>query len=75
MAQSTLRGKRSVPLTTSNVLAVVREVKRWWGGLGSGSLTRTSTYLNQSRKRSRPTSQMRWIKSSRLYPTGSTPTL
>ena len=28
-----------VPLTTSNVLAVVREVKRWWGGEGSGSLT------------------------------------
>ena len=28
-----------VPLTTSNVLAVVREVERWWGGLGSGSLT------------------------------------
>ncbi|CAI8033890.1 hypothetical protein GBAR_LOCUS19112 [Geodia barretti] len=40
MAQSTLRGKRSVPLTTSNVLAVVREVKRWWGGWKSGSLTR-----------------------------------
>ena len=28
-----------VPLTTSNVLAVVREVKRWWGGEESGSLT------------------------------------
>ncbi|CAI8044387.1 hypothetical protein GBAR_LOCUS24627 [Geodia barretti] len=39
MAQSTLRGKRSVPLTTSNVLAVVREVKRWWSREWSGSLT------------------------------------
>ena len=29
-----------VPLTTSNVLAVVKEVKRWWGGVGSWSLTR-----------------------------------
>ena len=29
-----------VPLTTSNVLAVVREVKRWWSGEGSWSLTR-----------------------------------
>ena len=24
-----------VPLTTSNVLAVVRKVKDWWGGLGT----------------------------------------
>ena len=29
-----------VPLTTSNVLAVVREVERWWGGWASESLTR-----------------------------------
>ena len=29
-----------VPLTTSNVLAVMREVERWWGREGSGSLTR-----------------------------------
>ena len=28
-----------VPLTTSNVLAVVREVERWWGRDGGGSLT------------------------------------
>ena len=28
-----------VPLTTSNVLAVVRKVENWWGGWGSGSLT------------------------------------
>ena len=28
-----------VPLTTSNVLAVVREVERWWGREGGGSLT------------------------------------
>ena len=28
-----------VPLTTSNVLAVVRKVENWWGRVGSGSLT------------------------------------
>ena len=28
-----------VPLTTSNVLAVVRKVKNWWGELGGLSLT------------------------------------
>ena len=27
-----------VPLTPSNVVGLVREVKEWWGGLGSGSL-------------------------------------
>ncbi|CAI8046504.1 hypothetical protein GBAR_LOCUS25733 [Geodia barretti] len=50
MAQSTLRGKRSVPLTTSNVLAVVREVKRWWGGLGSMSLT-SWLYIPESKQK------------------------
>ena len=29
-----------VPLTTSNVLAVVRKVENWWGGWPSDALTR-----------------------------------
>ena len=38
-----------VPLTTSNVLAVVRKVKKWWGGLGSESLTRR-LYIPKSKQ-------------------------
>ena len=39
-----------VPLTTSNVLAVVREVERWWGGKGSGSLT-SWLYIPESKQK------------------------
>ena len=39
-----------VPLTTSNVLAVVREVERWWGGVRSWSLTRW-LYIPESKQK------------------------
>ena len=38
-----------VPLTTSNVLAVVRKVKNWWGGWESVSLTRR-LYIPESKQ-------------------------
>ena len=28
-----------VPLTPSNVMRIVREIEKWWGGVGSDSLT------------------------------------
>ena len=39
-----------VPLTTSNVLTVVRKVKNWWGGRGSESLT-YYLYIPESKQR------------------------
>ena len=39
-----------VPLTTSNVLAVVRKVKNWWGGQRSWSLTER-LFIRKSKQR------------------------
>ena len=39
-----------VPLTTSNVLAVVKKVENWWGRPGTGSLT-DRLFIPESKQR------------------------
>ena len=40
LSQCVLMCTLGVPLTPSNVMRVVREIEKWWGGVGSESLAR-----------------------------------
>ena len=39
LSQCVLMCTPGVPLTPSNVMRIVREIEKWWGGILSGSLT------------------------------------
>ena len=50
LSQCVLMCTPGVPLTPSNVMRIVREIEKWWGGAGSGSLARW-LYIPKSKQK------------------------